>query len=265
MTSTPGPPVRLPSRARRPRWARRCRRSWPARWPARVSCWTWATGSAPGRIVRRVLDRAAPELLAELAAWPPTSAWARRTSAPRRCAAPSGGCRPRGCGGARSRRRASPGWRARAAPGRRTRGPGGATRRGRDGGGEVSSYLATRGGVDDAAERGERPDGYPIDYDRAALDGARRRRCARVATWSAPRPTSAAATGCARTAAPTGSAATRSCCGARPSWPRRCAAARGPAASCGGCGTPPTPPTGRPSTAWVAAHDAAHPPAPRDR
>jgi hypothetical protein len=34
----------------------------------------------------------------------------------------------------------------------------------------VSSYLATRGGVDDAAERGGRPDGYPVDDDRAALE-----------------------------------------------------------------------------------------------
>jgi hypothetical protein len=57
---------------------------------------------------------------------------------------------------------------------------------------------------------------------------ARRRWCARVATWSAPRPTSSAATGCARTAGPTGSAVTRWWCGARPSWPRRCARTVGP-------------------------------------
>ena len=90
---------------------------------------------------------------------------------PRRCAAPSGGCRPRGCGGARSRRRASAGLAGpRSTWPQDTRSGRPATRRGRDGGGEVSSYLATRGGVDDAAEQGGRPDGYPVDYDRAALE-----------------------------------------------------------------------------------------------
>ena len=173
--------------------------------------------------------------------WPPATdlGWARRTG-PRRCAGPVG-CSP---GVAAPSARVA-GLAARAPGDTRSGRP--ATRRGRDGGGEVSSYLATRGGVDDAAERGERPDGYPIDYDRAALaapagggvhglpPGAHpgRRRPRRRGVRGLPR----------RRARPSPDR----WCGARPSWPRRCAADRGPAASCGGCGTPPTPPTGRPS------------------
>jgi hypothetical protein len=134
-----------------------------------VSCWTWATGSAPGGSCGGCSTGPPPELLAELAGLATDLGWARRTSVPRRCAAPSGGCRH--AGGLRPFPASGlAGLAARAAPGRRTRGPGGATRRGRDGGGEVSSYLATRGGVDDAAEQGGRPDGYPVDYDRAALE-----------------------------------------------------------------------------------------------
>jgi hypothetical protein len=34
---------------------------------------------------------------------------------------------------------------------------------------EVGQYARDRAGVDDAPERGERPDGYSIDYDKAAL------------------------------------------------------------------------------------------------
>ena len=215
------------------------------------------------RIVRRVLDRAAPELLAELADLATDLGLGEGdlgTAAVRR--ARSGGGRQAGGAAARSRRRASPGWRARAAPGRRTRGPGGA--RGRDGGGEVSSYLATRGGVDDAAEQGGRPDGYTIDYDRAALE----------------RPQAVVCTGCHLERTPAdvvrGDGVCADCradglgrdpmvvrCEAilaaavrRGPWARRELRRLWNAADAADRAT---------VTAWVAAHDARIPPAPRDR
>ena len=166
---------------------------------------------------------------------------------PRRCAARCGGCRPRGCGGARSRRRASAGLAGpRSTWPQDTRSGRPATRRGRDGGGEVSSYLATRGGVDDAAEQGGRPDGYPVDFDRAALE----------------RPQAVVCTGCHLERTPADVVRGDGVCAdcradglGRDRMVVRCEAIlaaavrpdRGPAASCGGCGTPPTPPTGRPS------------------
>jgi hypothetical protein len=129
------------------------------------------------RIVRRVLDRATPALLGELADLvtdlglgeeDPTPAAGRRAevlyrvpprgSAVRISPVPAPGLAqlpgPRGT------------WPTRAGRGR-----------GRDGGYEAASYAATRGGVDDAPEQAERPDGYTIDYDRAALDGLRAAAC----------------------------------------------------------------------------------------
>ena len=198
------------------------------------------------RIVRRVLDRAALELLAELAdlvtdlglgeedlgtaavrgalRWvPPTRVRQRPFPAS-------------GLAGLAGPRRTWP---------RDTRSGRPATRRGRDGGGEVSSYLATRVASTTPRSRAGGPTGYTIDYDRAALQRPQAAMCTgcHLETADVARGDGV----CARTAAPTGSAVTRSWCGARPSSPRWCAADRGPAASCGGCGTPPTPPTGPPS------------------
>lgn len=48
-----------------------------------------------------------------------------------------------------------------------------ARRRSRDGDAAATSYLATRGGVVDDPQPQQRPDGYTIDYDRVALDGLR--------------------------------------------------------------------------------------------
>jgi hypothetical protein len=144
------------------------------------------------RIVRRVLDRAAPELLAELAGlaadlglgegdlgtaavrralrWvPPTRVRRRPFPAPGLCRA----------GGPAQHLAAGHAVRA-------ARAPAGSRR-----GGEVSSYLATRGGGGSTVTP---------STSTAPPWSARRRWCARVATWSAPRPPSSAATGCARMA-----------------------------------------------------------------
>ena len=214
------------------------------------------------RIVRRVLDRAAPELLAELADLATDLGLGEEdlgTAAVRRAL--------RWVPPTRVRRRPvpAPGLAGLAGPRstwpQDTRSGRPATRRGRDGGGEVASYLATRGGVDDAAERGERPTATPSTTT-APPWSARRRRCARVATWSAPRPTSPAATGCARTAAPTGSAvdpmvvrceAILAAAVRRGPWARRELRRLWNGADAADRAT---------VAAWVAAHDAAHPPGP---
>ena len=209
-----------------------------------------------------MLDRAAPELLAELADLPDLGlgeedlsrggAPALRWVPPTRVGGARSRCRPRRVGGAAQH----------LAAGQRSgaRDPAG-SRRGRRGG----VLPRHRGGVDDAPERDEPAHGYTIDYDRAALAGARRRWCAWVATWSAPRPTSAAATGCARTAAPTGSAvdpmvvrceAILAAAVRRGPWARRQLRRLWNGADAADRAT---------IAAWVAAHDARIPPAPRDR
>jgi len=128
----------------------------------------------------------------------------------------------------------------------------------------VSSYLATRGGVDDAAERGGRPDGYPVDFDRAALE----------------RPQAVVCTGCHLERTPAavvrGDGVCADCradglgrhpmvvrCEAilsavvrRGRWARRELRRLGNAADAADRAT---------ITAWVAAHDARIAPAPRDR
>ena len=101
-------------------------------------------------------------------------------------------------------------------------------------------------GVDDAAEQGERPDGYPIDYDRAALQRPQAVVCTGC-HLEPPRPTSPAATGVCADCRADGLGRDPIVVRCEAILPRRCAADRGPAASCGGCGTPPTPPTGPPS------------------
>ena len=217
------------------------------------------------RIVRRVLDRAAPELLAELADLATDLGLGEEdlgTAAVRRAL--------RWVPPTRVRRRPFPASGLAGLAGPRstwpqdTRSGRPATRRGRDGGGEVSSYLATRGGVDDAAEQGGRPDGYPVDYDRAALE----------------RPQAVVCTGCHLERTPAdvvrGDGVCADCradglgrhpmvvrCEAilaaavrRGPWARRELRRLWNAADAADRAT---------ITAWVAAHDARIPPAPRDR
>ena len=108
------------------------------------------------RIVRRVLDRAAPELLAELADLATDLGLGEEdlgTAAVRRAL--------RWVPPTRVRRRPipAPGLAGLAGP-RSTwprRGPGGATRRGRDGGDEGASYPATRGGSTTTRSSARRP------------------------------------------------------------------------------------------------------------
>ena len=220
------------------------------------------------RIVRRVLDRAAPELLGELADLATdlglgeedlSTAPGRRADVVWRRPPEGSAVRVR----ARSRRRA---WRSSAgrarhlagrAAGRRPAGP-----RRRRRGGVLPGHPWGRRRRPGARRAGPRLH-HRLRPRRPATGCTRR--CAWVATWSAPRPTSAGATGCARTAAPTGSGATRWSCGARPSSPPRCAAVRGPAASCGALWNGADAAGRATVAAWVAAHDAEIPPAPRGR
>ena len=216
------------------------------------------------RIVRRVLDRAALELLGELADLATDLGLGEEDLGTAPGVAPtwSGGARrkARRCGSGRSRRRA---WRSspdRPAPGRS--GPGGAaaataaTRR-RPTPRPVGASTTTRSAT-------SRPPATPSTTTAPPSTGCTRR-CAWVAASSAPRPTSAGATGCARTAAPTGSGATRWSCVARPSSRPRCAAVRGPAASCDALWNGADAAGRARVAAWVAAHDAEIPPAPRGR
>ncbi len=185
------------------------------------------------RIVRRVLDRAAPELLGELADLATDLGWARRTAPPQRGGAPR--CSPGAAARSAVRVRPVPAPGLTRPAGARGTWPTPAGRRGRDGGGEVASYLATRGGVDDAPEprrarprlhhrlRPRRPGGLraavclgchlertPADVGRG--DGV----CADCRADGLGR--NPIVLRCEAILAP------------------RCAAARGPAASCGGCG-----------------------------
>jgi hypothetical protein len=127
------------------------------------------------RIVRRVLDRAAPELLGELADLATDLGLAEEDLSPvagRR--ADVVWRRPPGGSAVRVRALPAPGLAQLAGP--RSTWPtdtraGRPVRRGRDGGYEAASYAVTRGGVDDDPERDEPAPGYTIDYDRAAVDG----------------------------------------------------------------------------------------------
>ena len=123
------------------------------------------------RIVRRVLDRAAPELLGELADLAADLGLGEEDLS----TAPGGRAdvvwrRPPEGSAVRVRALPAPGLAQFAGPAGTWPERAG-RRRGRDGGYGAASYAATRGGVDDDPERDEQAPGYTIDYDRAALDG----------------------------------------------------------------------------------------------
>ena len=216
------------------------------------------------RIVRRVLDRAAPELLGELADLAADLGLGEEdlSTAPGRRADVVWRRPPEGSA-VRVRALPAPGLAQFAGPAgtwperaRRRRGRAAATRR-RPTPRPVGASTTTRSAT-------SRPPATPSTTTAPPSTGCTRR-CAWVAASSAPGPTSAGATGCARTAAPTGSGGSplelrcEDILGAavrRGPWARRQLRALWNGADAAGRAR---------VAAWVAAHNAEIPPAPRGR
>lgn len=221
------------------------------------------------RIVRRVLDRAAPELLGELADLATDLGLGEEdlSTAPGRRADVVWRRPPEGSA-VRVRALPAPGLAQFAGPAgtwpERAR-----RRRGRDGGYEAASYAATRGGVDDDPERDdperdEQAPGYTIDYDRAALDGLHAAVCLGCRLERTPADVGRGdgvcadcrADGLGRDPLELRCEAILAAAVRRGPWARRQLRALWNGADAAGRAR---------VAAWVAAHDAEIPPAPRGR